>query len=93
MKQTSRNNDSRKDCKWFCEAMDLEQIGNSNMFRYGTKIWCYSIPNESKTIRQFYDIANGIYVDGNFVERRDLKIGAVTRVSPNLGKARNAAYK
>ena len=87
-----RNNESRSDFKWFCKVMEFERQGSSNMFKYKDKIWCYSIGNSSRTVRQMYDESDGVYVSGRFIERKDLRVGAITRISPSGAIARNAKY-
>lgn len=88
----NRNNESRKDCKWFCDTMGMERIGTSNMFRHNNKIWCYTNGNTNNTVRQLYDTADGVYVDGCFIDRERMKVGEITRISPKMGIARNARY-
>jgi hypothetical protein len=89
---SSRNNESRKDCTWFCNVMGMERIGTSNMFKYQGKVWCYTNGTKNNTIRQLYDQADGAYVGGRFVSRKDMTVGEITRISAKMGVARNAKY-
>lgn len=88
----SRNNDSRKDCKWFCDTMQLERVGSSNMFVYNGNIWCYAMANKDKSVRQLYEKAAGVYVNSKFIPRSQLDVGSITRISMKHGAARNAVY-
>ncbi len=88
----NRNNESRNDCSWFCAVMGKERVGKSNMFKHEGKIWCYTNGSADKTLRQLYDQADGVYVDGRFIKREAMKIGGITRISAKMGVARNASY-
>ena len=91
------NNISRKSFKLFCKEYGLEKVGKKNIFVDSGKQWCYTPDNTTNSIRQLYDMTAGVCVERSgsltFIERKDLKVGSVTRVSPDGTFARNAIYK
>lgn len=87
-----RNNESRTDCATFVKALGASRIGTTNMFAFKGRIWCYTNGNDDQSVRQFYDMADGVCVAGVFILRKNLLIGSVTRISNTYGVARNALY-
>ena len=84
------NNLSRKRFRQFCEENKFERENLRNVFFIGEQKVVYA---EGNSVRQMYDDCHAVYLNGNLYERKDLKIGSVTRVSPSGVIARQANVK
>ena len=87
------NNEARRQFKSFIATWGLRAPDNRNVFEDDGKLWAYVADDSAKTFRQFYDDCQGVYFRDSFVPREQLKIGAVSRISPTGLVARNVSFK
>ena len=86
------NNTARKIFKEFVNEWGLERMGSRNVFKDSGKLWAFVADSSATGLRQFYEDCDGVYKDGEFINKDRLSFSGLTRISPSGIKAYNVKF-
>lgn len=86
------NNEARRKFKAFVSEWGLEVSGCRNVFKDSGQLWAFVADPAATSLRQFYEDCAGVYKNGEFVDKKNLHISSVSRVSPNGVKAYSVRF-